>query len=155
MLTATKEATIIPPGDGKPMNVMGHAVTLKLTSRETEGDYYVFEVVSPAGAGIPPHVHQNEDEVIYVLEGTYEIFLDGQTYQAQTGSWLHFPRTIPHGFQNVGDAPGRTLWTVTPGASFEQFFAELGALPADQPPDMEKVAEIFGRYDIEILSPPA
>lgn len=108
----------------------------------------------PVGAGIPPHVHEYEDEIIYVLEGSYGIFLDGEQYQTGTGACLHFPRGVPHGFQNIGDAPGRTLWTVMPGASFEQFFTELGALPADQPPDLEKVAAIFGRYGMQILPPP-
>lgn len=154
MLTATKKALVISSDAGQKLNVLGHAITAKLTSQETDGDNYVFEVVSPPGAGIPPHVHQQEDEVIYIADGVYEIFLNGEIYQAQPGDWLHFPRFIPHGFQNVGIKPGRTLWVVTPGGNFEEFFAELGALPADQPPDMAKVVEIFGRYDIEILPPP-
>jgi hypothetical protein len=44
--------------------------------------------------------------------------------------------TIPHGFRNIGAIVGKTLWTVTPGDSFEPFFEELGALPADAPPNM-------------------
>lgn len=153
--TVNKEAVVIRPNAGTPLNILGHAATLKLDSTETSGDYYVFEVASPAGAGIPPHVHQSEDEVIYVLEGTYEIFLDGKTYQATAGSTLHFPRFIPHGFANIGSSTGRTLWFVTPGASFESFFAELGALPANQPPDMGKVVQIFAQYGMEVLLPPA
>lgn len=155
MLNTTKEATVINPGAGAKMSVMGHAVAQKLTGQETSGDYYVFEVTSPPGTGIPPHVHRNEDEIIYVVEGNYTIFLGGQMWEAPAGALLHFPCGVPHGFQNTGDTPGRTLWMVTPGAGFEKFFAELGALPADQPPDMAKVVEIFQRYDIEILPPSA
>ena len=58
------------------------------------------------------------------------------------------------GFQNVGATPGKTLWTVTPGANFEPFFDELGALPPG-PPDLAKVAAIFGRYNIDLLPPEA
>lgn len=155
MLTQTKEALVIGADEGrKKMNVMGHAVTVKLTKSETGGEYYVFEVVSPPGAGIPPHVHRNEDEVIQVLEGEYEIQLGDQTYQVSRNGLIHFPRRIPHGFRNVGTNPGRTFWTVIPGANFEKFFDELGALPADRPPDLGKVAEIFNRYDIDLLPPP-
>lgn len=149
-----QQAKVLQPGAGKPMNVMGHAVTLKLSKDETAGATYVFEVSSPPGAGIPPHVHKNEDEIIYVAEGTYGVFLGGENFQAEAGSWLHFPRGVPHGFQNIGTAPGRTLWTVTPGENFEPFFTELSELPADQPPDLEKVAEIFDRYEIALLPPP-
>ena len=78
MLSTKKIATVIPPQSGEMMNVLGHMATLKLTQAQTEGDAYVFEVESPPNAGIPPHFHQKEDEIIYVLAGRYEIFLNGE-----------------------------------------------------------------------------
>jgi quercetin dioxygenase-like cupin family protein len=153
MLTETKAATVVQSGQGRPLNILGHAVTIKLAQQETDGNYYVFEVVTPPGHGIPPHVHSREDEIIQVIEGEYEILLGEQTYQAKPGATLHFPRHIPHGFRNVGSTPGTTFWTVIPGANFEQFFEELGALPAG-PPDMAKVVAIFGKYGMEVLPPP-
>jgi quercetin dioxygenase-like cupin family protein len=154
MSSKAKIATIIDQGEGQPLNVMGHSATIMLTQQETNGDAYVFSVVSPPGAGIPPHVHEREDEYIYVAEGRYEIFLNGRTHEATAGAMLHFPRHIPHGFRNIGATPGKTVWTVTPGANFEPFFAELGALPADAPPDLQKVAAIFKKYGMEVLPPP-
>jgi quercetin dioxygenase-like cupin family protein len=151
---ANKPARVIMPAEGKLMNILGHTATVKLGRDETNGDYYVFEVVSPPGLGIPPHVHQHEDEVIYVVEGEYAIVLGGEVFTAKAGATLHFPRGTPHGFQNVGATPGKTLWHVTPGANFEPFFDELGALPAG-PPDLAYVAALFGRYGMEILPPPA
>ena len=53
-----KSARVIPLAEGRTMNVLGHAVTIKLACNETNGDYYIFEVVSPPGLGIPPHVRQ-------------------------------------------------------------------------------------------------
>ena len=150
----SKQARVVGAGEGRPLNILGHKVTVKLDQSQANGDYYVFEVWSPAGAGIPPHVHSREDEVIQVVEGTYEVFLGGQMIQAEAGAILHFPCGIPHGFQNVGSTPGRTMWVVTPGANFEPFFEELGALPADAPPDLAKVAAIFGSYGMEILPMP-
>ncbi len=154
MQTKIKEPLVIQSGEGRKMNVLGHAITLKLTQQETEGEYYVFEVVTPPGHGIPPHVHRNEDEVIQVIEGEYQIQLGKQMYQAKAGAVIHFPRYTPHSFQNVGTKPGTTLWTVIPGTNFEKFFEELGALPAGGPPDMAKVAAIFNKYEIELLPPP-
>ena len=154
MLTKTKEATVIQSGEGRKMNVLGHTITVKLTQQETEGEYYVFEVITPPGHGIPPHVHKNEDEVIQVIEGEYEIMLGEQTLQARTGALIHFPRYIPHSFRNVAATAGKTLWTVVPGAKFEKFFEELGSLPTDGPPDMGKVVAIFNKYDMEVLPPP-
>ncbi len=154
MSMKTKEATVVRPNEGQLLNILGHTATLKLTSRETSGDAYVFEITTPPGHGIPPHIHRSEDEYIYVLEGSFEIFLNGQTFEANQGAMIYFPRHIAHGFHNNGVTVGRTLWTVVPGGSFEQFFAELGALPLDAPPDMQRVAAIFARYGMEVLPPP-
>ena len=150
---ANKPARVVAPAEGKRMNVLGHTAVVKLGRDETNGDYYVFEVVSPPGLGIPPHVHQHEDEVIFVVEGEYAIVLGAEVFTAKAGATLHFPRGTPHGFQNVGATTGKTLWHVTPGANFEPFFDELGALPAG-PPDLAYVAALFGRYGMEILPPP-
>jgi hypothetical protein len=46
------------------------------------------------------------------------------------------------------------MWLSTPGAAVERFFDELGALPADAPPDMEKVLAIFAKYEIQVLPTP-
>jgi quercetin dioxygenase-like cupin family protein len=154
MSAETKEATVIQSGQGRKLNVLGHTVTIKLAQQTTEGDYYVFEVVTPPGHGIPPHVHSQEDELIQVLDGEYEVQLGEKTYQAKVGAMIHFPRYIPHAFRNIGPEPGTTLWTVIPGSNFEKFFEELGALPADGPPDMAKLAGIFSRYHMEILPLP-
>jgi quercetin dioxygenase-like cupin family protein len=154
MSIQSKQATIIDAGEGAKLNILGHAVTVMLTSAETNGDGYLFEVITPAGHGIPPHVHEREDEYIYIAEGVYEVFLNGRTHKAKSGAMLHFPRYIPHGFRNIGATPGKTVWTVTPGANFEPFFNELGALPADAPPDMQKVVGIFAKYGMEVLPPP-
>ena len=150
---SAKKAIVVPPAEGKKLNILGHSATVKLAEPEAGGDYYVFDVVSPPGAGIPPHVHRNEDEIIHIAEGDYEIFLGGRKYRASAGTTIHFPRAIPHGFRNVGGGPGKTLWTVVPGKKFELFFEELAALPPGRPPDMAKVAAIFKAYDIALLPP--
>ncbi|MCG3212634.1 MAG: hypothetical protein FOGNACKC_06304 [Anaerolineae bacterium] len=153
MLVKEKEPIIIKAGEGKKMRVIGNDVTVKLATQETGGEYYFFELITPPGVGVPPHVHSNEDEIIEVVEGEFEFFLGGQTYRVTAGSLVHFPRYVPHAFMNVGSTPGKTQWTVIPGRGFEQFFDELGALP-DGPPDLEKVAAIFATYGMNILPPP-
>src|SRR6185503_12024187 len=136
---------------GRKVSVLGIEIMLKLAKPETGGDFYVFDSLTPPGAFVPPHVHQHEDELIQVIDGEFEIFLDGKTHKATAGAVINFPRLIPHGFKNVGKKDGRAIFTVIPGTNFEKFFEDLSALPSGQPPDMARVAEIFRRYDIEIL----
>jgi quercetin dioxygenase-like cupin family protein len=154
MSSKTKQATIIDAGKGRKLTVLGHGFNVLLASTDTHGDGYMFEVITPAGYFVPPHAHEHEDEYGYIVEGDYEFFLDGRTYEAKTGAVLHCPRHIAHGFRNIGSTPGRMIWISTPGAKVEAFFDELGALPADAPPDMEKVGAIFAKYDIQAFPPP-
>lgn len=146
---------VVPAKEGRKMFALGNEVRLKLSSFETGGDLYVFELLTPPGVVVPPHVHRHEDELIHVIEGEYQIFLDGRTYVAGKGSVVNFPRFSPHGFCNISKKPTRALFTVVPGVNFEKFFAELCALPADETPDMAKVTEIFNRYGMDILEPPS
>ena len=142
-------AGIITSSEGKKMNVVGHEATIKLSSDRANGNY-VFEVVSPSGMGIPPHKHDQEDEIIYIQSGEFEIFLDGKLSQAKAGDLLNFTRGTSHGFKNTGSLAGKTLWFVSPGANFEEFFNHLGSLPPG-PPDLEKLAELFQRYGLPLL----
>ncbi len=150
-MSDTKKPVVMPEGEGRILNVIGNIVTLKLSRNHSNGDAYVFEAVTPPGVGVPPHIHQHEDEMIEVLEGQYEFFIDGKTYNVHKGAFVYFPRFKPHAFRNIGTSNGKTLWVIQPGERFENFFEELGALPATQPPDMKKVGEIFSKYDIEII----
>lgn len=151
MEAAKSTATVVANGEGKKLNVLGHSVTVKLSRQETLGHHYVFELITPPGLGIPPHVHDREDELIYVAEGEFEIILGDKNFRAGAGDEIYFPRHIPHAFQNIGSKAGKTIWTVVPGGNFEEFFDKLGALPAE--PDLQKVAEIFTAYGMKILVP--
>ena len=142
-------ASVVHSKEGEKLNVVGHEATIKLRSVNANGNY-VFEVVSPAGMGIPPHVHQHEDEIIYVLSGEFEVFLNGDTIRAKSGDWLNFTRGIPHGFKNTGSLPGKTLWFVSPGKNFEEFFDKLGSFPPG-PPDPEKLGKLFADYGLPLI----
>lgn len=155
MSTQTAQAAIIEAGEGRKLNVLGHAVTVRIPSANTNGDSWMFEVISPPGMAVPPHVHEYEDEYGYIIEGVWEIILDGQIYEATAGAVVHCPRHTSHGFRNIGSTTGKMLWISTPGAAVERFFEELGALPADAPPDMEKIAGIFAKYSIGIVPAPS
>ncbi len=146
---------VVKASEGRKMRVIDSEVTLMLSCAQTGGAFYAFAASIPPGSGVPPHVHQHEDEVIQITEGEFEIFLDGKIHKAQVGAVLYFPRFVPHAFTNVSKTNGRAFFVVSPGENFERFFTELSALPSNQPPDMAKVVEIFERYDLNIVAKPA
>jgi len=152
MQTTKPIAAVAAAGQGKKFNVLGHSITAVLSKQVTGGNYYVFECITPPGLGIPPHVHDREDELIYVAEGEFSIMLGDKNFQAKAGDEIFFPRNIPHAFQNTGSKAGKTLWTVVPGGNFEDFFDKLAMLPAGEQ-DLKTVAEIFATYGMKILLP--
>ena len=84
-----------------------------------------------------------------VLDGTFEIFLDGEVSVVTAGATLHFARGTRHGFRNVGSADGRTLWFVTPGTATQAFLRTLATFP-EGPPDMAKLTALHAVYGIEL-----
>ncbi len=135
---------------GQVFRVFGQTVTEKITAEDSAGASYVMEEISPPGTGVPPHRHQHEDEVVHILEGTFEVFLDGAVSTVQAGAILHFPRGSRHGFRNIGPADGRTIWFVTPGAPTQALLRHLSTFP-EGPPDLAKLAALHKDYGIDLL----
>jgi quercetin dioxygenase-like cupin family protein len=140
----------VQAGKGRVLPVLGERVTLKLTGDESDGTCAAVEISTPPQVGPPLHVHHREDEVVYVLEGMYEIRVGGRVVPAPPGTFAFLPRDIPHRYTNVGYRTGKLLVTITP-AGFERFFEELSLLSPDAPFDREQLEAIGRRYGLEIL----
>lgn len=132
---------------------MGTDYRITLPSRDSGGTIGVFEGAVPAGDGPPIHLHRGEDEVIHVLEGTYEFWLDGETSICGPGQSVFLPRGVPHTFRVRGPGPGRNLAILTPGG-FETFFVEAARRGLAIPADMEAVVALAAGYGLEFLGPP-
>jgi quercetin dioxygenase-like cupin family protein len=113
---------VVVAGDGgQVLSPVGGSITHKLRGEQSGGGVAVFESLIPPGEGPPLHVHANEEEVLYVLEGTFRFRLGDEVSAAPEGSLVFVPRGVPHTWQNAGDSPGRLLITFTP-AGMERFF---------------------------------
>lgn len=116
---------LLSPGDGEKIWITGDTLWFKATSAETGGTYTVIEVISLPGNGPPPHLHENEDESIYVIDGEFEILLGAKTMRAEPGTFVFVPKRTVHRFRCIGGGPGRLLLHFTPGG-IEGFFREAG-----------------------------
>ncbi len=142
--------SIIGPGEGRVLQVLGESITVKIGGEQTDGRYAVFEEVSPVGGGPPLHVHRHEDEVFYVLEGELEFQLGDQRFHAKVGSAVFLPKNIPHTFRNTGTTPSKVLVVVLP-ARLIRFFEEVDALTKPTP---EQAMELGKKYDLTFLPAP-
>lgn len=68
-----------------------------------DGRTIKMSVVGPHLATHPPHAHP-EDEFFFVLEGTAEFYLNGDTKVAGPYTSFYCPPNSKHGIRNVGDA---------------------------------------------------
>ena len=151
------------PGEGEAWWWLGVLATIKATKKQTGERYSVVEILAPDGYGSVLHVHHQEDEGFYILEGQMTFYVGDQIIKARPGSYLFGPRDVPHAF-TVDSGPARLLFIFSP-AGLEGLIREMGE-PArsltvppqpDEEPDeaeRERMATIGLRYGAEILGPP-
>ena len=154
------------PGEGEAWWWLGMLATIKATKEQTGGRSSLVEILAPDGYESVLHVHHQEDEGFYILEGELTFYVGDQTIKARPGSFLFGPKDVPHAF-TVDSGPARLLFVLSP-AGFEGLIREMGEparsltvppQPAqpEEPPDeaeMERMMAIAAKYGGEILGPP-
>jgi len=134
-------------------------ITVKVAGAETGDAFAQIEVDGPRGDATPVHVHHNEDETFYILEGEVTVLVGGERIDLVAGDFLFAPRDIPHA-SVVRSQRARMLSTISP-AGIEQLFVSLGTTVAGAEPPTEVVmpplpemARLFAAHGCEILGPP-
>src|SRR5262245_8254533 len=86
-----------------------------------------------AGSRVPIHLHEKEDEIIFIQRGSGRATLGAQTLTLRAGSVLFVPQGTWHGGENTGTEP--LLWVATYSPSgFEGYFREIGIRPGGEAP---------------------
>jgi len=134
-------------------------ITVKAGPDETGNAFSQFVVDDPRGSAPPLHVHHNEDETFYILDGQVTMFVGDERIDLAAGDYCFGPRGIPHAYL-VRSERARMLVTISPSGS-EQLFVSLGVpvTSAEPPtdtvmPPMPEMARLFAGYGAEILGPP-
>ncbi len=101
---------------------------------------------------MPPHIHPTQDEYLYLLDGTLDLWLDGESSAATPGDVVRLARGIPHGIYNNSSADAKALFWVAPTRSLFELFVGIDAL---EPQTGEAVAALSARHEVEFLLPSA
>lgn len=145
--------------EGRAIWFLGTRMTVKVGREQTDGGVTVIDCECPAGFSPPAHVHDHEDEIFYVLDGSIDVTCGDAAWRAGPRTLVYLPRRVPHRFEVGGDAPARLLQITTP-AQFEDFAAAVGrpatapGLPEPEPPDIGRLLSVAGSFGIDILPPP-
>ena len=110
---------------------------------------FAFDTLFPPGTFVPPHIHTTQDEFIRVLEGHFDLFLDGQAATAKAGDLIRLPMGIAHGIFNKTEAPVRALFWVSPARGLYTLFTRIHNVP-----DPGEVVRIAAEHEVNFLPPP-
>src|SRR2546423_15308949 len=112
------EDRIVAAGTGRRFRVGPNELTVKAGPETGHTLATVFESTLPPGGGYPlPHVHDQYEEIFYVLEGEIEYRIGDQWTPASAGTTICIPPGIVHAFPNISPHPARHPALHTPAAA--------------------------------------
>jgi mannose-6-phosphate isomerase-like protein (cupin superfamily) len=130
----------------------GVQVEVVLDAAATGGQLCLLIDQPPPGWALPPHRHGNESETIHVVEGEFELFVDGERRELRAGDTAHVPKGVVHSGANIGSTTGRRVVVFAP-AGIEGWFREVGAPAPDADVDLGALAAAAQRFGWEFVSP--
>lgn len=155
------KAKSLPARTGRTVALLGWAITYLDEPLATGDAFMLYEQRTASGRMIPPHREDNH-EAFYILEGTFEIEIEGETNRYEVGDFLAIQPGLLHSIRNAGPGWGRILTVVSPGSQHQRFFDTLGEPhdptadppPVTKPPDFERIAAAGQASGIHFLPPP-
>lgn len=159
---AMTELAAVHQGAGDHRLFFNHLGTVKITASDSPSGLGAVEFRAPRGFATPIHVHDDQDEILYIIDGEVRLGVGDAAVRAGTGSIVTLPSGVPHVFQVVSDE-ARFL-SVTAGRSdrpkFGDFVVALSdevdpdALPEPKEIDPAQVALVGAAHGIHVLGPP-
>jgi len=150
-------AVAVANGKGEARWWFGALAEIKATGANTGGQLTLVEVTCPAGYQAVRHLHHNEDEAFWLLEGDMDLEVGGKQIEMHAGDYAFGPRNVPHSF-HAGDAGCRVLFILTPGgfenlimATSEPAQTRTVPPPSDEMPDIAQLQRIVAQFGGEIL----
>jgi len=141
----------------------GNPMWFKVAAADSANSFFLMEQTNAKrGGGPPKHLHPEQDEWFYAIEGPYVVEVGDRRFELKTGDSLLAPRGIPHASAfafafsgaGAGAGAGRLLVGFTPAGRMEEFFRELqqrkGFFGTGTPEDRVRL-RTFG---MEFVGPP-
>src|SRR5689334_11850528 len=124
-------------------------IAFKVTTPNPDG-VFILENTFLAKGGPARHLHYEQEEWFYVLEGEFKFEVGTQRFHLHPGDSLLAPRRVPHVWAFTGEGCGRILVEFLPAGKMEAFFREVTKANAMPPQD----PEIWRAHGMELLGPP-
>jgi quercetin dioxygenase-like cupin family protein len=142
----------VPSGQDRDGAIRGlgiSTISFKLCPSDSL-DLLVIENTFHARGGPARHLHVDQDEWFYAVEGEFILEVGGERFSLSPGDSLLAPRQVPHVWAHVGNGRGRMLIAFTPAGKMEAFFRETTKANVMPPQD----PELWRAHGMELVGPP-
>lgn len=132
------------------------AITLKilLSGQDTGGAQAAFEDIVAPGIGPGRHIHHDQDETFFFLDGAFDVEIGGTRHSMAPGDVAFIPRGTVHAFRNMGQTPGRLRYIFSPALTVEEMFRAFFAAQEGGTLTPDGMAEIAAAHGQEFVGPP-
>jgi mannose-6-phosphate isomerase-like protein (cupin superfamily) len=129
--------------------------------KDTNGTFLLMEATLAPGTEPPPHVHSREDELFYLLEGEFDVYVGDKAFKVEGGECVFLPKFKPHAF--VIRSPRLHLLALFTPAGLEEAFRSMSS-PAQgldlltgavtySTGDLNQTAQRLSEYGVRVLAP--
>jgi mannose-6-phosphate isomerase-like protein (cupin superfamily) len=134
---------------GQP-HALGFSSSLlfKVAGSDTNGGLFIIEHAHLQPGGPPLHLHFNQEEWFYAMEGEVAFQVGEQRVNLRSGESVLAPRRILHTFSSIGATPARMLIAFCPAGKMEQYFQSVGANPK-----LNADPEFWRKCEMELVGP--
>lgn len=99
-----ERAVIVPPGEGH------HVANVEFLARSADTPRFNFSIITKQpGDGPPLHVHPEEDDAFYILEGEIVMIVEEDEIVVGPGTFVLVPPGVGHTFANRTQAVARIV----------------------------------------------
>lgn len=139
----------------EPLSLGNEPIHCKLSGRDTGGSLSVFEFHGTHGG--PRHLHDEQDEWVYILAGSFQFEVGGREFRAAAGESVFLPRNVPHVWISTTGEPGTTILVYQPAGRMEEFYHTVGRF--DDPPihealSFDEFCRVFLEHGMQLVGPP-
>ena len=149
-------ARLVPAGTdrfrGKREVFGSRVIDLKVSAQDTNGGLSVTEIIDIQKGGPARHLHHEQEEWFYVLQGEYVIEVGDERYELGPGDSVLAPRKVAHAWAHLGEGRGRLIAALQPAGEIEEFLDELAKLGSS--PAREELGRVFSSHGMELMGPP-
>ena len=116
----------------------------------SDDEAFIIENTFHALGGPARHLHFDQDEWFYAIEGSFVIEIGSERIELNAGDSVLAPRKVPHVWAFVGEGTGRMLISFLPAGQMPAFFRKVSKANAMPPQD----PAVWLAHGMQLVGPP-